>query len=168
MNASPFVLTVMSLSSRVALHKADYQRCILSFQTHGGAGADAAQCDPYRIALAQCSEQAVPLISATKRRCAAAIKAYNACLHRNLPSGGAGGDDQEAGERLERECAGSLRDLWKCTEMVKAELRREAAAPGNSSAPDLGGRSTADVQRQAEHVLGKHFAGSDTTAAPAR
>ena len=162
------------LPSPASLTQADYQRCILSSQTHGGLGADAPQCDPYRIALAQCSEQAVPLISATKRRCSAPIKAYNACLQRNLPSSGGKGAredrDEEVGERLQKECAGSLRDLWRCTEMVKAELRREAAPPGKVSAPDLAGSPPSDVEKQAEHVLGKRSASLDAggSAASAR
>ena len=83
--------------------------------------------------LARCSADAVPLISRTKERCKMQILSYDACLQANLAQGE---------EALQKNCSAGFRELWKCTDAVKAELRREEA------------EAKGGMKGQAEKVLG--------------
>lgn len=76
---------------------------------------DPSKCDGYRVELAKCSADAVPIVRETKARCKAQIIHYDACLahHRT-----------ETDEQLTASCGATLRDLWRCTEQVKADLSR--------------------------------------------
>ncbi|WFD31713.1 hypothetical protein MSPP1_002752 [Malassezia sp. CBS 17886] len=88
-----------------------FQRCVVANK------GDAAPCREPQQALAQCAADAVPLLQAVKSQCGQFIRAYDACLEENKSAGE---------EQLARSCTPRLRDLWQCTENVKAA----ATAPG--------------------------------------
>lgn len=94
----------------LALRTDTFQRCLLS------AKDDPSQCDAYRVELAKCSADAVPIVRETKASCRSQILHYDACLahHRT-----------DNDEELAQHCGPTLRELWKCTEQVKARLSRE-------------------------------------------
>ncbi|KDN41057.1 hypothetical protein K437DRAFT_258410 [Tilletiaria anomala UBC 951] len=111
----------------------EYQRCILSSRSDSNP---AAKCALYQRALAQCSAEAVPLIAATKRHCSAQIRAYDACLQAHVSR-------DDAADALQKECSGVLRELWRCTEMVKTRYQSEKYSTEGEEA-----------RAQAEKVLG--------------
>lgn len=55
----------------------------------------------------------MPLLHEIKNRCVAQVVAYDRCLEQYSSQGDAA---------LEKNCTPRLRDLWLCTEKVKAEL----------------------------------------------
>lgn len=84
-----------------------FQRCILANQN------DPSICEEYKIALARCSADAVPILNEIKSRCAAQVLAYDKCLAQYTSKGDA---------ELEANCTPRLRDLWYCSEKVKREV----------------------------------------------
>lgn len=101
-----------------SLNADTFQRCILANQK------DPSACDEYRASLSRCASDAVPLVSAIKRRCEPALKAYDACLAAHT---------HEGDEALAKACTPALGELWRCTEAVKKEEADKIAKKGQQA-----------------------------------
>ncbi|WFC99655.1 hypothetical protein MYAM1_002400 [Malassezia yamatoensis] len=89
-----------------ATEMANFERCIVANK------GDGSKCVETQQALGQCAARAVPLLQAVKEQCGPAIRAYDSCMQRNATKS----DDE-----LTEACTPMLRELWACTERVKAE-----------------------------------------------